>query len=328
MANISSHYWKFSQNLVGVCAFDLVAQYGNFTRAAEVLGISQSAISQRIRGLELELGVVLFRREHRGVTLTNEGLRLFNAVNPAMRQLSTSVTSLLDRKSKPRVRLSADFAFSTFWLLPRLPQLRSDLGEEIEIQILASQVPPDPNNDDCDITIHVSHLSRMAEGDVLLLKEKVAAVCSQEFLELNGAIASSAELLNTQLLSLSKPPTAEWQTWRGWFDSLEIIGAASKSYVSFNNYDMVTQAAVSGQGVALGWLGLIDGLLKSGALVQATEDVVDSDAGYVMSLDSSNPSPGPTLVFDWIASQVKQDHKPGSRKKTAKRKSTGGAGKR
>ena len=328
MTSISSHYWKFSQNLVGICAFDLVAQHGNFTRAAEVLGISQSAISQRIRGLELELGVVLFRREHRGVTLTNEGLRLFNAVNPAMRQLSTSVTSLLDRKSKPRVRLSADFAFSTFWLLPRLPQLRSDLGEEIEIQILASQVPPDPNNDDCDITIHVSHLSRMAEGDVLLLKERVAAVCSPLFLEANGAISSSSELLDTQLLSLSKPPTAEWQTWRGWFDELEIIGAASKSYVSFNNYDMVTQAAVAGQGVALGWLGLIDGLLKNGALVQATEDIVDSDAGYVMSRDFANPSPGPSLVFEWIANQVKSDKSSEGRKRGTKRKPSGRGGKK
>ncbi len=323
MTSISSHYWKFSQNLVGICAFDLVAQHGNFTRAAEVLGISQSAISQRIRGLELELGVVLFRREHRGVTLTNEGLRLFNAVNPAMRQLSSSVTSLLDRKSKPRVRLSADFAFSTFWLLPRLAQLRSDLGEEIEIQILASQVPPEPNDDGCDITIHVSHLSRMLEGDVLLLKERVAAVCSPKFLEENGVIGSPGALLDTQLLSLSKPPTAEWQTWRGWFDSLDIIGTTSKSYVSFNNYDMVMQAAVAGQGVALGWLGLIDNLLKGGVLVQATDDVVDSDAGYVMSRDYASPAPGPKLVFDWIASQVESDSSSGPRTRGAKRKANG-----
>lgn len=306
MANISSHYWKFSQNLVGLCAFDLVAQHGNFTRAAEVLGISQSAISQRIRGLELELGVMLFRREHRGVTLTNEGRRLYSSVHPAMKQLSGSVTSLLERNAKPRVRLCADFAFSTFWLLPRLPQLRSDLGEELEIQILASQVPADPQDDDCDITIHVNHLSKMGEGDVLLLKERVAAVCSPEYLERNGAIDSAAALLDAQLLSLSKPPTAEWQTWQGWFDSLGITGKCSQNYASFNNYDMVTQSAVAGHGVALGWLGLIDDLLQDGALVQVTEDVVDSEAGYIMSRDYASPSHGPALVFDWIVGQVKE----------------------
>lgn len=69
MTSISSTYRKLSHNLVGLCAFDLVAQFGNFTGAAEAMGISQSAVSQRIKALELELGVVLFKREHRGVTL-------------------------------------------------------------------------------------------------------------------------------------------------------------------------------------------------------------------------------------------------------------------
>ena len=304
MTDISLPYAKFSHSLVGLCAFDLVARHGNFTRAAAALGISQSAISQRIRSLELELGVTLFKREHRGVTLTNDGLRLRNAVHPSMMQLENSVTSLLERKSKPRVRLSADFAFSTFWLLPRLPHLRSELGEEIEIQILASQVPPELNSDDCDIAIHVSPKSGMVKGDLLLLEEKVAAVCSPAFIEKNGPLSSSKDLLRTQLLSLSKPPFAEWQTWQGWFDSLGITGERSRNYISFNNYDMVTQSAVAGHGVALGWLGLVDGLLQEGSLVQATGDVVVSDAGYVMSRDYSSPSRGPARVFEWIAAQA------------------------
>lgn len=304
MAGISTAYRKLSHNLVGLCAFDLVAQNGNFTGAAEVLGLSQSAISQRIKHLELELGVTLFKREHRGVTLTIEGLRLLNVVRPAMSHMGNSVASLLERKSTPRVRLSADFAFSTFWLLPRLPHLRSELGEDIEIQILASQVPPEAGGDDCDLMIHVSPLNNMAAGDVLLLEEKVAAVCSPAFLDQNGAIPSSADLLNTQLISLSKPPSAEWQTWQGWFDNLGIAGERLRNYDSFNNYDMVMQAAVAGHGVALGWLGLIDDLIQNGSLVMATEDVVVSKAGYVMSRPYSTVSSGPDRVFDWIAKRA------------------------
>ena len=302
MNNISSTYRKLSHNLVGLCAFDLVAQYGNFTGAAEAMGISQSAVSQRIKALELELGVVLFKREHRGVTLSNDGMRLLNVVRPAMKQMGTSMTSLLERKSKPRVRLSADFAFSTFWLLPRLPLLRTELGEEIEIQILASQVPADPYTDECDINIHVGALSKITEGDTMLMREKVAAVCSPEFLE-KHPIKSASELLEVQLLSLSKPPSAEWQTWYGWFEALGIEGERSRSYNSFNNYDMVTQAAIAGQGVALGWLGLIDGLLKEGSLVQVTDNVVTSQSGYIMSRAHPIGARGPDLIYDWIASQ-------------------------
>ena len=304
MAPINHAYRKLSHNLVGLAAFDLVAQHGNLTAAADALGLSQSAISQRIKSLELELGVVLFKRIHRGVTLTDEGMRLHSVVRPALTQIGNSVTSLLERKLKPRVRLSADFAFSTFWLLPRLSVLRSELDDEIEVQILASQAPPEINDDDCDINIHVRPISGMAKGDVLLLEERVAAVCSPGFLDRHGPLKSSADLLETQLISLSKPPSAEWQTWHGWFDGLGVVGECSHSHISFNNYDMVTQSAIAGHGVALGWLGLIDSAIQEGLLVQATDDVVTSQAGYVMSRDYSNLSRGPVRVFDWIADRA------------------------
>lgn len=304
MSDINFSNRKLNRNLSGLFAFQLVARHGNFTGAAEALGLTQSSISQRIKGLEIELGILLFRREHRGVTLTNEGSRLLNVVGPAMRQMETSVASLLDRKSKPKVRISADFAFSTYWLLPRLSHLRSELSEEIEIQILASQVPPEDDADNCDIAIHVDRLSNMKNGDILLLEERVAAVCSPGFLERNGPIGSSETIVKTQLLSLSRPPSAQWQTWQGWFESLGIADDRSHNYVSFNNYDMVMQAAVAGEGVALGWLGLIDGLLSQGLLVQAAQDVVMNDTGYVMSCDSDSARRGPQAVFNWIKSQI------------------------
>lgn len=109
-----------------------------------------------------------------------------------------------------------------------------------------------------------------------------------------------------QLLSMSRPPSAEWQTWHTWFDNLGIADDRSQNYISFNNYDMVTQAAIAGEGVALGWLGLIDGLLDQGTLVRATDDVVVSDAGYVMSRDHASSLRGPQQVFDWIAGQVER----------------------
>ncbi|WP_082008969.1 MULTISPECIES: LysR family transcriptional regulator [unclassified Leisingera] len=301
MSDISGINRKLSYYLVALHTFDLVARHGNFTGAAEALGLTQSAVSQKIKGLETELGIALFRREHRGVSLTNEGVRLLNVVRPAMTQMGNSVSSLMERKSRPRVRISADFAFSSFWLLPRLSHLRAELGDEIEIQILAAQVPPDDYGDDCDIKIHVAPRSSMADGDVMLLQERVTAVSSPAYLENHGPIAASAKLLDCHLLSLSKPASAEWQTWQGWFDRLGIAGERSKNYISFNNYDMVVQSAVAGDGIALGWLGLIDNLLEDGRLVQVTKDVVPSDAGYVMSRDYSSRLRGPNLVFDWIA---------------------------
>lgn len=303
MSDISSSYGKLGRHLVGLFAFHLVARSGNFTSAARTLGISQSAVSQRIKTLELELGVVLFTREHRGVALTNEGLRLLSVIQPAMDKMGASVNTLLERKSRPRVRISADFAFSTFWLLPRLYQLRSDLGDEIEIQILASQTAPD-DSDDCDISIHVQSLSGMTSEDILLIEERVAAVCSPGFVEEHGAILEPSDLLEAQLLSLSKPPSAEWMTWQSWFDSLGITGERSRNLHSFNNYDMVAQGALAGHGVALGWLGLIDDLLESGKLVQVTDAIAVSDAGYILSQTQTSMSKGPDRVVEWIVDRI------------------------
>lgn len=304
MADISWSYSKISQHLAGIHAFVIVARFGNFTAGAQALGMTQSAISQRIRTLELELGVKLFNREHRGVSLTNEGLRLISVVQPAISDIEKAMTVLLERKSKPRVRISADFAFSTFWLLPRLGYLREALGDEIEVQMLASQEPLGLGGDDCDISIHVGPFETMRDRDVLLFQESVFAVCSSEFLEKNGPFDHSKQLLDQPLLSLSRPPSAEWQTWQGWFQSLDITGERTHNYMSFNNYDMIVQSAVDGQGVALGWLGLIDDVIKRGSLVRATGDIVASNAGYIMSRDYSAPSRGPELIFDWIAANI------------------------
>ncbi len=304
MADINLTNRKLNQSLTGLHAFRIVAHHGNFTGAAEALGLTQSAVSQRIKTLELELGVVLFKREHRGVRPTNEGLRLLSIVEPAMQQLHSAVGSLLDRKLKERVRISSDFAFSSFWLLPRLSQLRSELNDEVEIEIMASQVPPQDSDNDCDLTIHVYPNNKRRSGDFLLMKEQVTAVCSPSYLEQQGPIASSADLLNTQLLSLSRPPRAAWQTWQGWFDSLGIEDHRSHNYFSFNNYDMVTQAAVAGEGVALGWLGLVDELMDQGALVQVTDDVVTTEASYIMWCKHEGARHGPKQVFDWIADQM------------------------
>ncbi len=304
MNDINRINTNLSRNLVALYAFEMVSQHGNFTSAGEALGLTQSSVSQRIKGLEADLGVVLFKREHRGVSLTNEGLRLLNVVSPAMRQMGYAVDSLIDRRSKPRVRISADFAFSTFWLLPRLGYLREEIGDEIEIQILASTVPPGLDDTDCDIQIHVAPINQIRPDEILLLEEIVAAVCSPQLLDKIGPIRSAADLLNVQLLSLSKPATAAWQTWQGWFDHLGVTGERRRNYISFNNYDMVTQAALSGEGVALGWIGLIDDLLSKGSLVAVTDDLVSSDAGYVMSRSHTSSGRGPKLVFDWIAEQV------------------------
>ncbi len=302
MAGINDAYKHLNRHLSGLCAFDLVARHGNFTNAAEALGITQPAISLRIKNLEADLGVVLFTRGHQGVEPTESGKQLLAVVRPALEQIGSSVSSLMDRRKKPQVKLSLDYAFASFWLLPILPRLREDL-KEIDIQILASQTPVEVAGNDCDLIIHMAPRNNLGEGETLILTEAVAAVCSPNFLAENGPISSNSQLLGMPLLSLSGPDSAPWHTWQSWFATLNIDGECSGDFTSFSNYDLVIKAAVEGQGIALGWLDLIKKLLDEEKLVTVTDSVVTSEYGYVISQNQPNGSKVSSRVLDWIVDQ-------------------------
>ncbi len=303
MNGISSAYRNLNTHFAGLCAFGLVARTGNFTSAAKSLGVTQSAISQRIKALEIDLGIVLFTREHRGVALTQDGRRLLVVIQPAMELIADSVSSLMQREKPHRVRLSLDFAFASFWMLPRLALMR-DAVNEIDVQILTSQSPIEAAGDDCDLIIHMSRADAVRANDAILFTEEVVAVCSPEFKQQNGPVFSSADLLNQPLLSLSGPVAAPWHTWQSWFDVLAVKGEQTRQYTSFSNYDLVIQAALNSQGIALGWIGLIDNLLDEQKLVLVTDDVVRSDCGYVIRHIQRPGRTGPRQVSDWIVSQL------------------------
>lgn len=302
MKDISSVYGLLNRHLVSLCAFDLVARHGNFTGAARSLGVTQSAVSQRIKDLETSLGIALFKRDHRGAEITSDGSRLLASVRPALEMMGTAVADLVERRTKPRVRLSVDFAFATFWLLPRLPRLRDEL-KDVDVQILASQTPCESAGDDCDLVIYMTPVDDLGPRDVLLLREKVVAVCSPAFLSGHGPLGSAAALLDLPLLSLSGPPAAPWLNWQGWFAALGVGGERTCNQTSFSNYDLVIQAALDGQGVALGWLGLIDDLLAAGRLETATGDIVTSSVGYAITRRYTVRSDPLEHVFAWIAEQ-------------------------
>ncbi|MBL4811999.1 MAG: LysR family transcriptional regulator [Rhodobacteraceae bacterium] len=295
MSDSSKTYRKFDQSLSGLYVFEQVAQHKSITKAAAAMGITQSAVSQKIRDLEARFGTTLFTRLHRGVSLTDDGKKLRASTAPAITQLLSAIETFAQRRAKPRVRLAMDFAFASFWFLPRLPHLRATLGDEIDIQVLTSQSPASISKQEHDILIDM----RVAKpGDIRLFGEQIIAVASPAYLRAHGPIAAPEALQNAALLGLTAPQGAHWHNWPSWLGT-----ATAPASIDFNSYDLVIQAALAGQGIALGWLGLIDDKMTSGALVQVTNRRVSSDISYVLSRPSPSSHSGLGLVYDWIAQQ-------------------------
>jgi DNA-binding transcriptional LysR family regulator len=254
MADANRDYAYLGRYASELCAFVLIARHGQLTAAAKAMRMSQPGLSQQLRNLEGALGATLFERTRRGVTLSPQGAELLVRVEPLVSALAATLAAYARPRRRPGVLISVDFAFASFWLLPRLSRLRESV-HPVDISILTSQQPDRADSLNADIVIAMAEADD-AEG-TRLLDERVSAVCSPEFLRAHPELRSWRDLCGAPLLSLATPAPAMWHDWDSWFACFGEPPASACEKTSFNTYDNVVRAALDGLGVALGWHGLV-----------------------------------------------------------------------
>lgn len=261
--------------------FVAVGKLGSFSSAAALLGLTQPAVSYQIRRLEEQFGVSLLRRHHRGVELTAEGERLLEVAAKAVDDIDALARSFRTEARKPVVRLRTDYAFSALWLIPRMHGFRL-LHPETDIQIVATQRLEPGFRDEGDVVVVFGTRAEFGAIGTLLLQEKVVPVCTQGFLDRNGPLEDPRQLAKTTLIHLDTSMPSPWFDWRRYFAEFSVIRDinAGRGDVSFNTYSLVVQAALSEQGVAIGWMGLVDTLLSMDMLVEAGPPLEARDRGY------------------------------------------------
>jgi len=258
-----------------------VGRHGSLSSAAQVLGLSQPAVSYQIRRLEEQLGVRLLQRQHRGVELTIEGRRLFDAAIRSVSEIDALSRSFRSEAERPAIRLRTDYAFSSLWLIPRMHAFRL-LYPEMDIQIVASQRMEQGLPDISDVAVVFGTREEFGGHGTLLLPEKVVPVCSQGFADRNGPFAGPADIAAARLLHLDTRGPSPWFDWNSYLGEFGVNrdATAGQGELSFNTYSLVVQAAIGEQGLAIGWIGLVDSLLASRMLVVAGPPLEVSDRGY------------------------------------------------
>lgn len=283
-------------------AFHSAARCESFTRAAQQLKLTQPALSQKIKRLEELLGTRLFIRKYRGVALTDAGQQLHEATRGSFEDLELALQRSLEGQGRRRVRISCDFAFASHWLMSRLPRLRQDL-DGLDLQVLTSQEPEAIDGIAADIAISLTERPQASACSRILFHERVIAVCSPAFVARHGPFPTPRHLLTAPLLSLSAPSNAPWHSWPSWFAEAGVKAPLEgATQTRLNNYTLVLQGAVEGQGVALGWRGLVDGFLESGRLVRACDCEVSSERAYAMTC-ARDAAVHVRAVFEWIRAQ-------------------------
>ncbi|MEW6343953.1 MAG: transcriptional regulator GcvA [Pseudomonadota bacterium] len=259
--------------LITLRAFEAAARHLSFSLAAQELFVTQSAISHHIQKLESELGVALFERRTRAVALTTAGEAYFAKVHAAF-ELLRAGTEETRAPAAQRVTLKVGLlaSFATRWLAPRL-QAFSAAHPQIELQLRPDIALADVPGGEVDMAIRYGRGGWPGVRARKLMSERLSVVCSPTLLAGARRPRKPQDLLRFPLLASHAKLPFEWHAWATRFG----VDLKHIQTVQLHDYNIVVEAALAGQGIAMGRHRLIAAQLASGALVQALPDAVLDD---------------------------------------------------
>jgi len=258
--------------------FEAAGRHLNFSAAAGELGMTQPAVSRQVGLLEGRLGMPLFRRLHHGVVLTPAGAQLLDAVSQGLTTIHDAAAALRRRSGPKILHVFTDYGFAAWWLIPRLGRW-SERAPEVEVQLVTAQRQLDLRQAEADVAVWFGDGTWRASRIVQWFPETVYPVCSPEFARLH-AVSDASTLGEQRLLHVAEVDPPLWMSWSDWFAGEGLAMGPRKQDLTFNNYQLVLQAALLGQGVALGWRPLIDDLVQSGQLLCLTPAPMRTERGY------------------------------------------------
>jgi len=282
--------------------FDAAARHLSFTRAADELFVTQAAVSHQIKSLEDFLGLKLFRRRNRSLLLTEEGQSYFQDIKEIFSQLTEATRKLQARSAKGALTVSLLPSFAIQWLVPRLVRF-SERHPEIDVRIKAVDMDEGSLSDDVDVAIYYGRGHWPGLRSYKLHTEYLMPVCSPLLLASGRPLRTPQDLAWHTLLHDGS--RRDWHNW------LKLVGVELPNVNRgpiFSHSSMVIQAAVHGQGVALGHSVLSQPEIEAGRLVCPFEQVLVSNNAYYLVCQESQAELGKITAFrDWMLELVEQE---------------------
>lgn len=255
-------------------AFDASARHESFTRAADELAMTQSAVCRQVAGLETMLGVKLFRRTRRGVKLTDAGRGYADKVAEWLDVLERDTLALMaGAGGMPVIELAVVPTFGTRWLLPRLPQF---MPGAVQVNLHTRTRPFLFDDTEFDAAIYAGDGHWPGCVTRKVLSERLIAVGSPALIAQQPAPLSLETLARLPLLQQTTRPHA----WRRWFEAGGVACEGDLRGPRYEQFSMSVQAAVLGLGVALVPDFLVEEEIAQGRLCQAVPQAHDSDRAY------------------------------------------------
>ena len=263
-----------------LAVFEAAGRLGTFTAAARELGMTQPAITQHVRALEANLGIVLFNRTANRARLSDAGRRLLDAVGQGFATIEMELDRLGAEEST--FVLAANPGVAQRWLVPHLDGLRTAVGD-VNLRLWLFDRNSDLAGDVFDAAIHAGDGDWPNHECVLLFPEIVVPVATPARAAILGLgeDTPARDLLTETLLHLDAADRS-WMSWTTWFEHHGLALPSGSSTVLYNNYAMVLQEAIAGRGIALAWRYMIDELLDQELLVTVGPEVHHPTSGWYL----------------------------------------------
>jgi len=263
-------------------AFEAAARHCNFSRAAEELHTSQSAISRHIANLEGSFNTLLFDRyQKRKLVLSQPGELLYRAVVSGLDNIQAAIDTISTSAHREQLTIACTHEISHLYLLQRFDALQQALGIDRPIRIMTYEYDTMETSLDPRIDIVIQYdISGVDPGDrICLVGEAVCPVAAPAFIEEHKAQLDSnpVDWQSLPFLDLSKDNYG-WATWQDWFAASGNPNIQPE-YTYFGNYVYLLEAAAAGKGIALGWQGLIERHLQNGVLQPLLDHYASFDRG-------------------------------------------------
>lgn len=292
--------------LNGFHVFECAARHLSFTRAAKELFVTPAAVSQQIKQLEQNLDFKLFHRLTRQLVLTEEGKRLADEVRTMLVHLEEVILDLKDDEAKGALTVSTIPSFAMKWLIPRLIQFNIK-HPEILTHLHTSEKHVDFRADRVDMAIRYGRGNYPGLASTFMMRDQIFPVCSPDLLKGGKKLDSPEQLQNFVLLYdfAQNQLTVLERDWNTWLRAAGVAETITGETISFSGTHMVLEAALAGQGVALGRTSVVQADLESGRLICPFDLRIEAEnAYYIVSLKETKDKPKIKAFHDWLLAEA------------------------
>ncbi|WCM24426.1 LysR substrate-binding domain-containing protein [Paraburkholderia bryophila] len=282
--------------------FEAAGRHQSFKLAAAELHVTPSAVSHGIVGLEEALGVQLFVREPRGISLTATGVDYLSYVSEAFSLIAIGTQRLPNHRANRPIALSCAPTFASRWLLPRLAHFRAQ-WPNVNVSVDTSHRQVGFPVDGFDFAVRMSRSPVAGAAWTRLFGERLVPVCSPAYLANLRDGHGHLDLRRATLIHVN----AASEDWQAWLDATGAADIETADGLRVDTIQLAFEAAGMSLGVALGRRPLVDSDLASGALVKACAATITSDTAYwLVSAENAEHRPELLDFRRWLVSEAER----------------------